>query len=102
MRLRSWAEAPNKVGKRHPTGAFGKEFIRKIRNPAKVESVTLEWFRDSGTTAASRAGVSLGAVNVWLGHSRKDVDSYDSVEPLHTQPVVDAIQAEYFDGEKVG
>ncbi len=68
----------------------------------KVESVTLEWFRDSGTTAASRAGVSLGAVKVWLGHSRNHVDSYGSVEPLHTQPVVDAICAEYFAGENAG
>lgn len=86
----------NRVKGRHTTAEFGKEFYRKVRDPAGADqNLTLEWFRDSGTTAASQAGVSLSSLKCWLGQTRQDVDGYDNVEPLHTKPVVDAIYNKY-------
>ena len=84
---------------RHPTGEFGKEFCSKIRDPAGIERGTLEWFRDGGTDAASKRHVDSGKVAIWLGDDRgEQMDKYDPRHPSKTQPVVDAIYAEYFGG----
>lgn len=69
--------------------------------PAKIKRVTFEWFRDSGTNAASKRGVDTDKVRMWLGHRRGELDKYDPRHPPKTQPVVDAIYAKYFDGETV-
>ncbi len=89
----------NQAGKRHPTGEFGKEFYSKVRDPAEVKRVTLDWIRDGGTDAASKRNVDSGKVAIWLGHDRgSEMDKYDPRHPSKTQPVVDAIYAEYFGG----
>lgn len=89
----------NLAGKRHPTGDFGIAFKSKVRKPANVSRVTLEWFRDSGTNAASMRGVDSDKVRIWLGHKRGELDKYDPRHPSKTQPVVDAIYAEYKIGD---
>lgn len=86
----------NEADKRHPTGEFGKEFYDKVRDVAGVKSVTLEWFRDGGTDAASKRGVDSDKVQMWLGHERGELDKYDPRHPTKTQPVVNAVYAEYF------
>lgn len=88
----------NKDGERHNSDQFGKEFKRTVCKPAKVKRVTMEWFRDSGTNAASTRGVDSDKVRMWLGHRRGELDKYDPRHPSKTQPVVDAIYAEYFGG----
>lgn len=89
----------NKDGERHNSDQFGKEFKRTVLKPAQIKRVTFEWFRDSGTNAASKRGVDSDKVRMWLGHRRGELDKYDLRHPSKTQPVVDAIYAEYFDGE---
>lgn len=91
----------NKDGERHNSDQFGKEFKRTVLNPARIKRVTFEWFRDSGTNAASKRGVDTDKVRMWLGHRRGELDKYDPRHPSKTQPVVDAIYAEYFGGDTV-
>lgn len=88
----------NKAGKRHPTGEFGKEFHAKVRDPAEVKRVTLDWLPGGGTDAAYKRGVDSDEVRIWLGHNRGELDKYDPRHPSKTQPVVDAIYADYFGG----
>ena len=88
----------NKDDERHNSDQFGKEFRRTVLKPAKINRVTFECFRDSGTNAASKRGVDSDKVRMWLGHRRGEVDKYDPRHPTKTQPVVDAIYAEYFGG----
>lgn len=87
----------NEADKRHPTGEFGKEFYREVRDPAGVERVTLDWLRDGGTDAASKRHVDSSKISMWSGRDRgEEMDKYDPRHPNKTQPVVDAVYAEYF------
>jgi len=86
----------NRDGLRHNSDQFGKEFKRKVCKPAEIKRVTFEWFRDSGTNAASKRGVDTSKVQMWLGHDRgAEIQKYDEPHPIKTQAVVNAIYEEY-------